>query len=57
LLSYALLASDAEPFDPMEQAFDAITRALSPDHIVQYSDYRILYDYGLAPELLAMTHL
>jgi P-type Ca2+ transporter type 2C len=57
LLSYALLASEAEPFDPMEQAFDASMRALSPDHIVEYSDYRILHDYGLTPELPAMTHL
>lgn len=57
LLSYAVLASEADPFDPMEQAFVASMRVLSPDHIVQYSGYRIVHDYGLTPELPAMTHL
>lgn len=57
LLSYALLASESEPFDPMEQAFEASMRRLSPDHAVQYSDYKMLHDYGLTPELPAMTHL
>ncbi len=57
LLSYAVLASEAEPFDPMEQAFHTSMQALSPDHITTYSKYEILHEYGLTPELPAMTHL
>ena len=56
LLSYCVLASEAKPFDPMEQAFHE-GRHLVPEHINQYGNHELVHEYGLSPELPAMTHL
>ena len=56
LLSYCVLASEIKPFDPMEQAFHE-RRHLVPDYINQYGNYELVHEYGLSPELPAMTHL
>lgn len=56
LLSYCVLASEVKPFDPMEQAFHE-KRRLVPEHINQYGSYELVHEYGLSPELPAMTHI
>lgn len=56
LLSYSLLASEVEPFDPMEKAFFE-KRYLIPEYTNQFSNYELIHEYGLSPELPAMTHL
>ena len=56
LLSYCVLASEVKPFDPMEQAFHE-KRHLFPEYINQYGSYELVHEYGLSPELPAMTHI
>lgn len=56
LLEYCILASEIKPFDPMEQAFHE-KRHLIPEYELEYSNYELIHEYGLSPELPAMTHL
>ena len=56
LLSYCLLASEAKPFDPMEQAF-LEKRHLAAQYSNQTSEFELVHEYGLSPELPAMTHI
>jgi len=56
LLSYCLLASEVKPFEPMEQAFHE-KRHLIPEYQSQYCRHVLVHEYGLSPELPAMTHL
>ena len=56
LLSYCELASEIKPFDPMEQAFQERLN-LVPECQNQYGNYELVHEYGLSPELPAMTHL
>jgi Ca2+-transporting ATPase len=57
LVEYAILASQPDPFDPMEIAFHDVGRtALSgSEHI--HKDWHPLREYPLAPDLLAMSHV
>ena len=57
LLEYAMLASESRPTDPMERAIMELggqhlqgTERLHPDWV-------LAHEYGLSPELLAMTHV
>jgi len=56
LLSYCVLASEVKPFDPMEKAFHE-KRHLAPENILQTSEFKLVHEYGLSPELPAMTHI
>lgn len=56
LLSYCILASEVKPFDPMEQAFHE-KRHLAPEYANRYCNHELVHEYGLSPELPAMTHL
>ena len=56
LLSYSVLASEITPFDPMEKAFHE-SLDLHPEHEKLFLDYVLVHEYGLTPELPAMTHL
>jgi len=55
LLEHGVLASEPQPFDPMEQAFHALEQQQpqKPDH---RRHWRLARRYGLKPELLAMSH-
>jgi Ca2+-transporting ATPase len=55
LLEFAILASRADPFDPMERAFhDLGQRFLArTEHL--HADWALAHGYPLAPELLAMS--
>jgi Ca2+-transporting ATPase len=57
LVEYAILASQPDPFDPMEVAFHELGRAAlsGSEHI--HAQWRPLREYPLAPELLAMSHV
>lgn len=57
LLSYAVLASETTPFDPMEKAFYVSMKTHYPNHESIYKNYSIIHEYGLSPELPAMTHI
>jgi Ca2+-transporting ATPase len=57
LVEFAILASERDPFDPMEKAFHALgVRYLSgTEHV--HRDWLLVQDYGIRPELLAMAHV
>jgi Ca2+-transporting ATPase len=57
LLEYAVLASEADPHDPMEKAFLSLagTHLTNTEHL--HPDWRLAREYELSPDLLAMSHL
>ena len=57
LLEFAVLASEIEPFDPMEKAIHQLaTQFLSnTEHLHQ--DWEHKHDYALSPGLLALSHV
>src|SRR6516162_9138302 len=57
LLEYGSLASAPQAFDPMEKAFHALgADCLPPDH-PPHSDRILKWEYGLRPDLLAVTYV
>lgn len=57
LLTYAVLASEIEPFDPMEKAFHESLSSLHPNHHSKYQHFQLVHEYPLNPEFPAMAHL
>jgi Ca2+-transporting ATPase len=57
LLEFAVLASETDPFDPMEKAIHELaTQFLSnTEHL--HHDWLHKHDYALSPELLALSHV
>jgi Ca2+-transporting ATPase len=57
IVEYAVLASPPDPFDPMEKAMrEVAARTLAQtDHI--HRDWRLVREYALSDELLAMSHV
>ena len=56
-LEFALLASQANAFDPMERAIDAAARALLRDTEHLHAEWALVREYPLSPALLAMSHV
>lgn len=57
LLEYAVLASEIDPHDPMEQAFHRFAGDLLADTDHLHPNWSLVKEYELSPELLAMSHL
>lgn len=57
LLEYAVLASEIDPHDPMEQAFHHFARNYLANTEHLHPDWALAREYVLSPELLAMSHL
>ena len=57
LIEFCILASQRDPFDPMEKAFKELgDRYLAhTEHL--HSDWKLLREYPLSPHLLAMSHV
>jgi Ca2+-transporting ATPase len=57
LVEFAMLATPADPFDPMEQAIQSFghTRLAGTEHI--HDDRQPEFQYDLAPDILAMTRV
>lgn len=53
LIEYAILASQQDPFDPMERELRAIGLRAANDHL--HCDWRLLREYAVSRELLAMS--
>jgi P-type Ca2+ transporter type 2C len=57
LVEFALLATPADPFDPMEKAI----RSFGQQHLVgpgqMHTDWEPVFSYPLSPEILAMTRV
>ena len=57
LVEFGILASAAEPFDPMEKAFHLFGQQhlAGTEHL--HERWVLAHEYGLAPDLLAMSHV
>ena len=57
LLEFSILASQRDPFDPMEKAINLLgrDRLSRTEHL--HSDWSLIRQYPLSPELLALSHV
>ena len=57
LLEYGILASERDPFDPMEKAFHALGQRflIGTEHL--HHTWVLAHEYGLSPDMLAMSHV
>jgi Ca2+-transporting ATPase len=57
LVEFGILASEREPFDPMERALHELgNRTLTgSEHL--HDAWQIVHEYSLSPEMLAMSHV
>jgi P-type Ca2+ transporter type 2C len=57
LVEFCILASQRDPFDPMEKAFKELGNysLAGTEHL--HDDWKLLREYPLSPELLAMSHV
>jgi P-type Ca2+ transporter type 2C len=57
LIEFAILASQRDPFDPMEKALRALgeSRLAHTEHL--HADWELVREYPLSPELLALSHV
>ncbi|WPC67363.1 cation-translocating P-type ATPase [Rhodoferax ferrireducens] len=57
LVEFSILASVAAPFDPMEKAFHRLGQHFLQDTEHLHHDWTLMQQYGLTPELRAMSHV
>jgi Ca2+-transporting ATPase len=57
LVEFSILASVTEPFDPMEKAFHRLGTHFLKDTEHLHHDWTLKQEYGLTPELRAMSHV
>lgn len=57
LVRYTVLGSEIEPHDPMEQAFHDFARRHLEAVQLPAADWKLVREYELSPELMAMSHL
>jgi Ca2+-transporting ATPase len=56
-LAAAFASSELEAFDPMERAIHDASRALLPAQVASLKAARLVREYDLTPQLLAVTHV
>ncbi len=52
-----MLASEREPFDPMERAYHRLARERSSDVAVKLGDWTLAHSYPLSPEQLSVAYV
>jgi P-type Ca2+ transporter type 2C len=57
LVEFSILASEIDPFDPMEQAFHRLGQQFLADTKHIHQDWVLVHEYGLTPQLRAMAHV
>ncbi len=57
LVEYSILASEIDPYDPMEKAFHDLGKRFLSDTEHIHSQWKIVQEYSLSPEMLAMSHV
>ncbi len=57
LVEFSILASMSDPFDPMEKAFHRLGQHFLQDTEHLHHDWTLVQQYGLTPELRAMSHV
>jgi P-type Ca2+ transporter type 2C len=57
LVEFCILASQRDPFDPMEKAFKQLGEGYLANTEHLHRDWNLLREYPLSPDLLAMSHV
>jgi len=57
LVEFSILASQRDPFDPMEKALKKLGKDTLSDTEHLHDDWTIVHEYPLSQELLAMSHV
>lgn len=57
LVEFGILASQRDPFDPMEIAFHTIGKQKLEGTEHLHADWNLIREYSLSPELLALSHV
>lgn len=57
LLEFSILASDIDPFDPMEKAFQELGKIYLEHTEHLHEDWTLVREYPLEPALMAMSHV
>lgn len=57
LVEYSILASMVDPFDPMDKAFHRLGQHYLQGTEHLHRDWALVREYGLTPELRAMSHV
>ncbi|HEY5716540.1 MAG TPA: HAD-IC family P-type ATPase, partial [Psychromonas sp.] len=57
LVEFSILASEVEPFDPMEKAFHKLGMHYLSNTEHLHTSWSIVHEYSLSPDLLAMSHV
>jgi Ca2+-transporting ATPase len=57
LVEFGILASQRDPFDPMERAFHALGHCALEDTEHLHGDWTLVREYPLSTELLALSHV
>ncbi|MBI4206705.1 MAG: cation-translocating P-type ATPase [Betaproteobacteria bacterium] len=57
VLEHAVLASEINPFDPMERAIHELGERHVPERRARHANWNLVKEYPLSPELLAHTHV
>ncbi|MDD5332687.1 MAG: cation-translocating P-type ATPase [Rhodoferax sp.] len=57
LVEFSILASVADPFDPMEKAFHRLGQHFLENTEHLHRDWTLMQEYGLTPQLRAMSHV
>ncbi len=57
LIEFSILASQKDPFDPMEKAFKQLGEYYLANTEHLHRDWILLREYPLSPQLLAMSHV
>ncbi len=56
LVEYSILASQRDPFDPMEKAFESLGNHYLANTEHLHNDWALIQEYPLSEHLLAMSH-
>lgn len=57
LVKFSILASIEKPYDPMEKAFHSLGERFLAQTDCRHKDWILAREYGMTPELRAMTHV
>ncbi len=57
LVEFGILASEKEPFDPMERALHELGKRTLGGSEHLHDDWEIVHEYSLSAEMLAMSHV
>jgi len=57
LVEYSVLASEADPFDPMEKAFKALAQLTLSGTEHLHQSWKLVHEYALTSKMLAMSHV